>query len=258
LMHRDLLDMCSIAHGAGLNVHISTNFSYELSDRSLLDIIQSGLTHLTVCVDGISQETYAKTRVGGRIDLVLSNLKRISRLRSEMKLRHPKIEVQYIKFQHNAHELEAAASLFKRWGVDYIYDFWGCLHNYTDHEPGKYEVYSPKRSAILPLCGWPYYATLVRWNGDVIPCCNYRIWAQHAENGDKRTIENLFRSSLLEVWNSAGYRAVRKIVSNPMSSISDHSSAFCNGCSVVYNTGIDALRRVGNKYKFEDVYPLIS
>src|SRR5205085_1410671 len=77
LVHPDLDEMCGIARDAGMNVHISTNFSFKLTDERLARMARSGLTHLTVCVDGLRQESYERTRVGGRIDLVLSNLRRI-------------------------------------------------------------------------------------------------------------------------------------------------------------------------------------
>ncbi|HUN82650.1 MAG TPA: radical SAM protein, partial [Phycisphaerae bacterium] len=68
LVHPDMDEMCSIAKDAGLNVHISTNFSFDLTDARIKRIVTSGLTHLSVCVDGLSQEKYEMTRVGGRID----------------------------------------------------------------------------------------------------------------------------------------------------------------------------------------------
>jgi MoaA/NifB/PqqE/SkfB family radical SAM enzyme len=52
LVHPDLDAMCRIARDAKLNSHVSTNFSFNLSDERIRNIVQSGLTHLTVCVDG--------------------------------------------------------------------------------------------------------------------------------------------------------------------------------------------------------------
>jgi MoaA/NifB/PqqE/SkfB family radical SAM enzyme len=77
LMHPELARFCSISRDGGLNCRVSTNFSFNLSDRRLAAFVQSGLTHLTVCVDSMRQERYELTRVGGKINLVLDNLERI-------------------------------------------------------------------------------------------------------------------------------------------------------------------------------------
>lgn len=57
LMHPDLPELCRIAADAELNVHVSTNFSFKLPDQKLEALLTSGLTHLTVCIDGLTQDT---------------------------------------------------------------------------------------------------------------------------------------------------------------------------------------------------------
>lgn len=81
LMHPDFEQMCRIAADARLNTHISTNFSFLLSDERIKRILTSGLTHFTVGLDGLTQENYQRTRVGGRIHWVLSNLRRTCDIR---------------------------------------------------------------------------------------------------------------------------------------------------------------------------------
>ncbi len=81
--HPHVDEMCRIASNAGLNTHINSNFSFAFTDDRIRQIVKSGLTHLTVCVDGLSQENYQLTRVGGRIKTVLSNLKRVCSFRRE-------------------------------------------------------------------------------------------------------------------------------------------------------------------------------
>lgn len=66
-MHPDVIEMCHTAFNSGINVHISSNFSFSFSDSKIENIVRSGLTHLTICVDGLSQEAYEKTRRGGKL-----------------------------------------------------------------------------------------------------------------------------------------------------------------------------------------------
>ncbi len=256
LTHPDLDEMCRIAAGAGLQVHISTNFSFGLKEERLRSIVTSGLTHLTVCVDGLSQEKYERTRIGGRIDRVLHNLRRVATLRRELGQTLPKIEIQYIKFQHNLDELEAAKKLGEEIGIDQFSDFWGALHNYADREPMNYGVHNPKPNAVLPQCYWPHFSMVIKYNGDVIPCCEHRMAAQHMPGGDARVFGNVFQTSVADVWNNEEYRKARRIVSNPQRSNTEPElkKHFCDGCFVIFDTGIRKTARWGNEYRWEDVF----
>ena len=139
LMHPDVDEMCHIARRAGLNVHLSTNLSFSFSDERIRQLVRNGVTHLTVCVDGLTQEKYQLTRVGGQIDRVLANLGRVCRFRQELGQVYPRIEVQYIKYQHNLDEFDEANAWFREIGVDRVSAFWGYLHNYVDLDPGAFQ-----------------------------------------------------------------------------------------------------------------------
>jgi MoaA/NifB/PqqE/SkfB family radical SAM enzyme len=256
LMHPQLDEICGVASGAGLNCHISTNFSFELTDARLTGLLSSGLTHLTVCVDGLRQESYERTRVGGRIERVLDNLERTLRIRRELGLRAPKIEVQFIRFQHNLDQLAEAARWCRAIGVDQFTDYWGNLHNYADEAPGRYRVFGPKAKTALPQCSWPHFALQVRYDGDVIPCCYYRTAEQYRPAGDRRVIGNVLRTSVWDVWNSPEYQALRRLVSNPARALTEPSlsETFCDGCPTVFETDSDARTYTANEHAWEELY----
>lgn len=258
LTHPDLDEMCRIAHDAGLQVHISTNFSFKLRDERIRSLVESGLTHLTVCVDGLSQEKYEKTRVGGRIDWVLDNLRRTMETRRALGRELPKVEVQYIKFQHNLDEVEAARKLTEELGIEQFADFWGALHNYADREPVSYETIAPRANRRLPQCYWPHFSMVIKWNGDVIPCCEHRMAAQHMKGGDARVFGNVFRTSVREVWNGEEYRKARRIVSDPEITTTqpELKKHFCDGCFVIFETTLPKNGRWGNTHRWEDVFTL--
>ncbi|MBN1521427.1 MAG: SPASM domain-containing protein [Candidatus Aureabacteria bacterium] len=257
-MHPDLLEMCGIAKEAGLNVHISTNFSYNFSDEKIERIARSGITHMTVCVDGITQETYEKTRIKGSIQLVFSNLKRLCQYKASHSLSCPEIEIQYIKFQHNLHELDEAKKIFKAMGINYFYHFWGDLHNYSDIEPGKYRVYRYKSTKVIPQCLWPYFFMLIKYNGDVLPCCFYRVASQYSAENPSTVIGNVFEKSVWEVWNSLKYQEIRRLVSSPGLSSKGKGlkETFCDGCYFLTLSDFEEITRRADKYRFEDVYAI--
>ncbi len=254
-IHPDLIEMCKIAKEANLNVHLSTNFSFNFSDDTIEKIARCGITHLTVCVDGISKETYSKTRINGNIDLVISNLRRLCNFKKQNSLTS-NIEIQYIKFQHNLHELQAAIKLFNDMGIFDIYHFWGDLHNYSDTEPGKYNVFGAIKSKLFPLCPWPYFFTAIKSNGDVIPCCFYRIASQYVTDDPSPVIGNVFKESVSKVWNSKNYQIIRKIVSKPniLEKNLNRKYIFCDGCKFLFKTDYEKVCKRADKYKFEDIY----
>lgn len=79
---------------------ISSNFSLKFSDVDLFKIIDSGLDHLIVAVDGIDQESYSKYRIGGDFDLVISNIQKLTSL-IKKKNSPLKVEFQYLEFDDN-------------------------------------------------------------------------------------------------------------------------------------------------------------
>jgi MoaA/NifB/PqqE/SkfB family radical SAM enzyme len=256
LVHPDLDEMCWIARRGRVNSHISTNFSFNLSDERLRNLVTSGLTHLTVAVDASRQETYERTRVGGRLEVVLDNLDRLLRFRRELRQARPHLEVQFIKFQHNLGEMAAVARWCSDRGVDQFTTYWGNLHNYEDVAPNQYNVFGPKANRLLPQCTWPYFSLQIKYNGDVIPCCYYREAEQYRADGDARIVGNVFQTSIRDVWNSPPYRQLRRLVANPRHAARDPSAAetFCHGCSVLYHTDRERKVLTADKHRWEDIY----
>ena len=193
---------------------------------------------MTICVDGITQETYGLTRIGGKIDRVLSNLERLCAYRLDRRRRYPKVGVQFIKFDHNSAELPSALQLFRNYGVDQVTHYWGSEHNYTDVDVTRVRIGDPRQARWRPLCEWPYFGMLVRYDGHVIPCCNHRLTAQYHIAGDPRAIGNVLTSGVRAVWDSAAYSEIRCITCDPASAVAVGwaSRSFCYGCDRLFET----------------------
>jgi MoaA/NifB/PqqE/SkfB family radical SAM enzyme len=258
MVHPDLDRMCRVAADAGLQVHVSTNLSFGLKDDRIRSIVQSGLSHLTVCIDGMTQEKYQLTRVGGNIRRVIDNLERISRMREQFGQHYPLIEVQYIMFQHNLDEVDRARQTCKDLSVDEFVTFWGDLHNWTTCDPSNFDVIGARPGKRLPHCVWPYFMTVIKWNGDVIPCCLHRQGMQYAPGSDARVFGNVFEKELGEIWNSPEYQQARRIVSDPTRSIDEPAlrSHFCDACPTLFETTRNEKAQWGHSTRFEEVFTL--
>jgi MoaA/NifB/PqqE/SkfB family radical SAM enzyme len=252
LMHPELATFCSIISNAGLNSHVSTNFSFNLSDRRLTAIVQSGLSHLTVCVDSMRQERYELTRVGGKIKLVLDNLERILRIRNASGLTRPHVEVQFIKYQHNIDEVDDAAEWCRRRGVDQFTEYWGNLHNYADLNPSDCHKGDPREAQLLPHCAWPWFAMQIKYDGNIIPCCYHRVGEQYRPNGDPRHVGHISRG-IFEVWNSPEYRRLRRMASDPRGA-QERENSFCQGCPVLFKDAASDRIILADATPWEQVY----
>lgn len=175
----------------------------------------------------------------------------------KLRRRYPRVEVQFIKFQHNVADLDAAIEWAKTNGVDQFTDYWGHLHNCTDYSPQYVDVLAPKPAKRLPGCTWPYFSMQIKYNGDVIPCCYYREGEQYVQGeADGRIVGNVFDTGVWDVWNSADYQALRRIVANPQRSLREPAlrKTFCDGCPTIFETSVGALRRAAEEHRWDDLY----
>ena len=87
LLNPEIHKMIKLLNDNNVISCISSNFSMQLSDERLKQIVESGLEHLIVAIDGATQETYSRYRQGGDLNTVISNIKRIMALKEKMKSR---------------------------------------------------------------------------------------------------------------------------------------------------------------------------
>lgn len=237
LAHPEVNSLCGIARSGGVNVHVTSHFSYSLSDAKVRKLADCGLTHLTVALDGSSAAIYSSTRIRGRFDWVVGNLRRIIAYRNENKRRHPFVEVQYVAHKHHPPlEAERVRALAGSCGADQFTSIPPYpIDNVVDEDPDNFDYGPARPKGALPKCHWPYTSTVVKHDGDVIPCCNYRAGQQFVADGDKRALGNVFQTPLREIWNSEAYRSIRRFVRDPSLAERDpaYRKSFCYGCPVL-------------------------
>ncbi|MEL7490261.1 MAG: radical SAM protein [Pseudomonadota bacterium] len=241
LAHPQIDEMIAVARAARLEVHLTSHFSYNFTEARIRRLVDAGLSHITVAVDGATQESYEQTRVRGRLDWVLANLKMMSDYKHAQKLKHPFIEVQHILFPHHApDELKRVRDMAEELRVDTFTSFEGLrfdergdLYNVVDDDPQTVCAGPARGAALTPHCHWPFSSTVIRYDGDVIPCCLWRSGRQYVpdEERDPHIKGNVFDQSLQAIWNSPAYSALRRQVSNPRRASKEGAAAtFCDGC----------------------------
>lgn len=83
----------------------------DASEEVLDALVRYRTRRVRVSIDGTTEETYRKYRVGGSLRRVLANISRLNELKRRHRTALPELVLQFILFGHNEHELEKARLL---------------------------------------------------------------------------------------------------------------------------------------------------
>ena len=211
-LNTKFLDMVSYANRHKIYTATSTNAHY-LTEENSKKTIASGLDRLIISIDGTSQDTYGKYRIGGQLEKVLEGTKNLVKAKQEMKASTPHIIWQFIVFKHNEHELNEIKALAKTYGVDelaiksaQIYDYENGSELMPDNE--AYSRYKKEednyqfKNKLLNHCWRLWHSCVITWDGKVVPCC--------FDKDGTYQLGNLGDQSFGEIWQSEPYKAFRK------------------------------------------------
>ena len=82
LLNKDIYKMISYLSNNNVSTCISSHFFFNFPNKTIENILDCGLEHLIVAVDGTTQESYSQYRKGGDLYLVLNNIKRLLSMES--------------------------------------------------------------------------------------------------------------------------------------------------------------------------------
>ncbi len=160
-LHPELFDMVRLAKSHGLSVTVHSNFNPDTCDN-VEQFLDCGLDRLVIGLDGVTQESYGKYRVGGNFELVVDRMKRLIAARKKRRMKRPIIEVQLIDFDFNRDEQSEMRRLVRQWGADV---FTIVAPDYTTKQ-ATVDPARPKR------CIWLWCVMTVGWNLDYRSCAN--------------------------------------------------------------------------------------
>jgi radical SAM protein with 4Fe4S-binding SPASM domain len=189
-MNNEIFNMITHAKKKKIYVTVSTNAHY-LTKENCSKIVQSGLDHLIISLDGTDQETYSKYRIGGDFEKVQAGVKELIAARKNTNVSKPLVTLQFLVFKYNQHLIGDFKKLGENLHVDdvsfksaQIYDI---KHNYelipdikkysryVKNSDGEYHIKMKQRNR----CKRIWQSLVVIWNGAIVPCC-YDKDADHA------------------------------------------------------------------------------
>ena len=117
MIHQGLFEMIRRCTEAGVGTGFSTNGM--LIDQYLDKIFDSGLSFLSIAIDGINAEDYSRYRQGGKFDKVVANTKLLieEKQRRGSKLT---IQLQTIMFPYNEEKEDQVVAFLESFGADEI------------------------------------------------------------------------------------------------------------------------------------------
>jgi len=202
-LHPKLASCIRYAADRGLYTYIASNFSLEYDDDFFLGLIDSGLTRLHLDLDGMTQESYSKYRIGGSIDLVKKNIDRLIRANGTNKL---SVEIAMISMRHNEHEITDFQNFCHERSISL------CRLGRLQINPNIALDWLPKNpdlrynnylEADSPSADCPrlYFNMTLRWDGGVPPCC--------LAYGRINDIGNARQDCLADIWNNEMFQSAR-------------------------------------------------
>lgn len=234
-LNRDLLSMIKYATSAGMHVMTSTNGQFFNSKEFCLEVVQSGLQHLIICLDGGDQETISKFRRNANFSEIVKGFRLINEAKKGLGLKTPRIELQFILMKHNEQQRSYIKELAKQMEVDVFSEktvgingndseFQDLCKELLPNDLSKSHYYLKQdgkfalKGKIQNNCSWVYERVVINSDGAVVPCC-YDLHSEHI-------MGNIFKESLKDIWKNKKYQSFRVQICKDRKSI-----AICNTCS---------------------------
>jgi len=228
LLHPNIIEMVEYASQNSIFTVISSNFSQRLDSSFLERLMHSGLNVLHIDVDGTTQEVYERYRIGGNLDWVLDNLRKVVEIKSKSPGVSTLIETAMIVSSHNEHQLDDYRELMNRYKVDRVevsrlqlnpnmsLEWLPSLEEY------RYNNYTipdgPSNS-----CERLYNNMIVNWDGRISPCAlTYDAKSEFAYSPAPALV--------LEEWNNSFFQSARRSFKQPEEGDVETICKTCQNC----------------------------
>ena len=227
-MHPKFFDFVKYASEKNIYTVTSTNGHY-LTPRKAEETILSGLSRIIISIDGATQESYEKYRIGGTLDKVLEGTKNLVQARKKLNSKTPHIILQTVVMKNNEHELDELKRIADELEVEEIkfksaqvYDFENgndlipkneSMSRYVNSD-GKWHI----KNELLNHCWKLWHSCVITWDGAVVPCC--------FDKDAKYKQGNINAIEFKKIWKNESYKLFRSKVLHSRKNID-----ICTNCS---------------------------
>lgn len=216
-INKHLLEMINYAQTNKVYISVSTN-GHFINDENIDTILENAPDKLIYSVDGLDEKSYQNYRIGGTFKQADNGLRNLIKRKTELELKNPFIEFQFIVMKQNEHQLDDVIKYGKEVGVDKVVFKTMQISSYENAikflpENSKYKRYKVEngsyriKNKLKDHCFALWRTSVITWDGKVVPCC--------FDKDAVFEIGKLNGRNFNEVWKSAEYNNFRnKILSN--------------------------------------------
>jgi hypothetical protein len=231
-LNKDLADILRLAYEKRIRLRASNGVNLNTADPAVLEaVVKYRVRRLTCSIDGASQETYSKYRVGGDFDTVISNVRQIVQHKKAYATTYPRLTWQFIIFGHNEHELPRARRMANELGMKFSAKlpwneaFSPVLDSQAVRQQTRLGVAS--RREFTEKAGSKYLASIclqlwnepqVNFDGKLLGCC-VNTWSDFG---------NALDEGLLAALNNERMRYARRMLTGDVPARDDIPCTQCN------------------------------
>ncbi len=219
LMDEHIIGRINYCEDRGIKVRISTNGTL-LDKEYSRKILNSRLSDMVFSMDAITKETYSQIRTNGNFNIVNQNFHNFMRIKNnEFPNSKLRTTVQLITMNANINEAKAFR---EEWTAEkpseiFIRPFGVWAGNQEIKKLAKTE-YRAEQNKVRQHCYYFWKSVIVRWNGEVVPCCR--------DYDNRVVLGNMNNQSLSEIWKGNPIKELRKAHLNQ-----DFNNGLCNNCN---------------------------
>ncbi|HPN37867.1 MAG TPA: radical SAM/SPASM domain-containing protein, partial [Melioribacteraceae bacterium] len=234
-INKNIFKMIKYARKYKIYTSISTNGLLLNSDK-IDKIIENPPDKLIFSIDGMSEETYKKYRVGGKFSEAIESLTLLMEKKKISNSKLPFIELQFIAMKHNEHEIDDFLKFGNKIGADksviksmQVSSYESALEFLPKNS--KYSRYIVRDGKLLfknklkNKCFSLWRTSVITWDGVVTPCC--------FDKDAKYSFGNVFPESFNSIWKNKKYNNFRKAILTSRKEID-----ICKNCTEGLNMNI--------------------
>lgn len=234
LLHPQLSDVLRIIEKHAVVPLISTN-GQNLSDEAVIDaLVRHPPGYLIVAIDGLTDETNSKYRVGAKLESTLAGMSRLSEIKRDRGLEAPILHMRYLAMKHNEHEIEHVREFATRVGFDLltirtlvVVDSPEEEHRGFVPDAGHLKAYDyVDGERVLRddfICYWPFWFPTSLVDGTIVGC-------DQDSNAQKPMGVLSEDVSFADIWFGEQATRVRKVIRDNPDSLS-----FCRNCPYAHH-----------------------
>ncbi len=200
LLVKNLPERINYAREKGIMDIIMTTNGNLFNEKKIKEVVEAGVTRILFSIDSASEETYKKTRPGkGAFKKVIENMKLLKKYKETKNLDIPYTRASMVVSKNNEKDYSKFRNFF---------------YNLVDGvEFQTFSTYYDKNKDIIPsnsinidnfICTDPWNKTIIRQNGDVLPCCSFY--------GYEIPMGNIKTDTIFNIYNSKKFKKIKQEV----------------------------------------------